>query len=377
MSNLKKLKFKKLSFSSFGGAPLLLTLWNHFDFSLLLTQSGINKKRGVPTWKLAFLFVVGLISRCGSCVKIVDFYEKESLLQKILGEKITQSVFSRFMVSPFQWDLFNLKRMAKFQESEETRLVDGDVIALDDSLIEHSHTKKMPFIYRLFDHCSHKYINAMNIVVLHAKKATGLQYPLLYSIWKQDNHKDPEIRSLYSHMLLQKRLFNSPIQTCIWNALWGCKLHFYIKRLFLSIYRCTHDDRFLLWMKQQSGTTIALAAQTDCCFNCAVERLFSIFRADRLTNSTEHRPGSLVGYVNELTELNCVGAAGIPRSKVESNHPFAKRSATFLHYGVSSERRLMSTGAALVQRQSASGDNTGSVMAALRTVKTIGPFRLV
>jgi len=51
-----------------------------------------------------------------------------------------------------------LKRVAKFQEEGETRLVDGDVFALDDSLIEHHHTKKMPFIYRLFDHCNNTYV---------------------------------------------------------------------------------------------------------------------------------------------------------------------------------------------------------------------------
>ena len=84
-----------------------------------------------------------------------------------------------------------LKRVAKFQEEGETRLVDGDVFALDDSLIEHHHTKKMPFIYRLFDHCSNTYVNALNIVVLHAFKSSGLQYPLLFSVWKQDNDKDP------------------------------------------------------------------------------------------------------------------------------------------------------------------------------------------
>jgi ribosomal protein L18E len=56
------------------------------------------------------------------------------LQQRIFNEKISQSVFSRFMVSKFNWQLFNLKRIAKFQENEETRLVDGDVIALDDSL---------------------------------------------------------------------------------------------------------------------------------------------------------------------------------------------------------------------------------------------------
>lgn len=231
MSTLKKPRFKELPFSSFGGAPLLLTLWNHFNFSLLLTQSGIYKQRGVPTWKLAFLFVVGLISRCGSCLKIIDFYKKESLLQRILNENITQSVFSRFMVSPFQWNLFNLKRVAAFQEKEETRLVDGDVIALDDSLIQHNHARKIPFIYRLFDHCSNQYVNAMNIVALHAKKATGLQYPLLYSVWKQDNQKDPyqSKMDLALHMLKQLRVkLAAPVKCWVAMDSWYFAKSFYL-----------------------------------------------------------------------------------------------------------------------------------------------------
>lgn len=250
MSTLKEPKFKKLSFSSFGGAPLLLSLWNRFDFSLLLTQSGISKKRGAATWKLAFLFVVGLIARCKSDLQMVAFYEKESLLQRIFNEKITQSVFSRFMVSTFNWELFNLKRVAKFQESQETQLVDGDVIALDDSLIEHNHSKKIPFIYNLFDHCTNKYVNAMNIVVLHVVKATGLQYPLLYSVWKQDNGKDPHQTKLdlALHMLQQLRdQLAAPVKCWVAMDSW-----YFVKSLYLAIEKLEFN-----WVtRAKSNTTL-------------------------------------------------------------------------------------------------------------------------
>lgn len=220
MSTLQKPKFKKLPYSSFGGAPLLLSLWNRFDLSLLLTQSGIFKKSGVTTWKLAFLFVVGLIARCSSCLQIVNFYAKDSLLQAMFGGKaITQSVFSRFMTGAFRWDIFNLKRVAKFQEDSQTKLTDGDVVAFDDSLISHNHAKKMPFIYRLWDHCSETYMEAMNLVVLHARKASGLQYPLLYSIWKQDNGKDPHATRLDLALMMLMQLRN---QLAEHIKLWAC-----------------------------------------------------------------------------------------------------------------------------------------------------------
>jgi hypothetical protein len=220
MSTLQKPKFKKLSHSSFGGAPLLLSLWNRFDFSLLLTQSGIFKKSGIATWKLSFLFVVGLIAQCASCLQMVEFYAKDSLLQKIFeGKAVTQSVFSRFLTDEFNWNTFNLKRVSKFQEDVETRLVDGDIIALDDTLIAHNYTKKMPFIYRLWDHCSESYIDAMNLVVLHAKKASGLHYPLFYHIWKKDNGIDPHATRLDLALLLLKQLQN---QLTTPLKLWAC-----------------------------------------------------------------------------------------------------------------------------------------------------------
>lgn len=140
---------------------------------------------------------------------MLDFYASDSLLQRMFDEKpITQSVFSRFLVSEFQWGLFNLKRLAKFQEYEETRLADGDVIALDDSLVTHNYAEKMPFIYRLWDHCSNTYVDAMNLVTLHAVKNTGLQYPLLYSIWQQDNGKDPHQTKLDLALELLSHLKN-------------------------------------------------------------------------------------------------------------------------------------------------------------------------
>lgn len=114
MSTVQKPKFKKLAYSSFGGAPLLRSLWDRFDLSLLMTQSGIHKKSGVPTWQLAFLLVVGLLAQCSSCLKTVEFYSSERLLQAMFDHKrITQSVLSRFMTAPFHWEQFNLKRVGQ------------------------------------------------------------------------------------------------------------------------------------------------------------------------------------------------------------------------------------------------------------------------
>ena len=86
MTNLCKPKFKELSsFSQVGGAIVLRALWDRFDLSLLLTQSGIFKIRGVATWALAFLYVVGLIKRSPSVNAVSSFYNQDGLLQQMLG----------------------------------------------------------------------------------------------------------------------------------------------------------------------------------------------------------------------------------------------------------------------------------------------------
>lgn len=79
------------------GVHVLLALWERFDLALLLTQSGVFKLRSVPTWKLAFLVVAGLITRCSSCLQMMRFYTQETLLKIMLGGRITQSTLSRFL----------------------------------------------------------------------------------------------------------------------------------------------------------------------------------------------------------------------------------------------------------------------------------------
>ncbi|HBI04448.1 MAG TPA: hypothetical protein DDY49_10530 [Paenibacillaceae bacterium] len=216
-----------------------------------MTQSGIYKKRGVPTWQLVFLFIVGLLARCSSCLNTVEYYSKERLLQAMFyGKKISQSVFSRFMVTSFQWDLFNLKRIAKFQEDPETKLENDDVIALDDTLVSHDHAKKMPFLYKLFDHCSNNYTYALNLVIIHAIKVTGLQYPLLYSIWKQDNGKDPHKSKLDLALIMLKQLKKQIPETLrLWVAMdrW-----YFAKDLYLEIEKLGFD-----WVtKAKKNTTL-------------------------------------------------------------------------------------------------------------------------
>ncbi|MCL6446125.1 MAG: hypothetical protein K6T83_22220, partial [Alicyclobacillus sp.] len=86
-------------------------------------QSGIFKVRGVATWVLAFLYVVGLINRCPSVNALATFFNTDGLLQRMLGiQRVTQSALSRFLTGFSQWDMFNQKRTARLQEDPDTAL---------------------------------------------------------------------------------------------------------------------------------------------------------------------------------------------------------------------------------------------------------------
>lgn len=112
-------------------------------------------------------------------------------------------------------------------------------MALEDTWAPHDHAKKIPFVYRLFDHCSKAYVHAMNLVVLHAVKASGLQYPLFYSIWKQDNG-EPAYSSKWdlALQLLQQLKSQVAEDVRLWVAMdsW-----YFVKDLHLAIEKLEFD----------------------------------------------------------------------------------------------------------------------------------------
>jgi hypothetical protein len=98
MKALQKPKFRTLSHGECAGVPILKTLWDRFDFSLLLTQSGIFKRCGAPSWLICFLYVIGLVSNCSSVNQIADLAEKDALLKIMFKPwKLAQYTLSRFL----------------------------------------------------------------------------------------------------------------------------------------------------------------------------------------------------------------------------------------------------------------------------------------
>jgi hypothetical protein len=130
--------FRESTDSQLGGLPLLLELWNQLVFSILPTQCGIFKVRGLAAWKLAFAFAAAPIGHCASDRKRLEFWNQDALLQTSLQfSVVTQSVPSRFLNCLSQGPAFNLSRIRQLQTDPQYALADGDVIALGDTPLPH------------------------------------------------------------------------------------------------------------------------------------------------------------------------------------------------------------------------------------------------
>jgi len=91
--------------------------------------------------------------------------------------------------------------------SPETAISDGDVIALDDTKIEHPYGKKMPFLCWLFDNPEKKHLWCMNLVSTLLVMSNGLVTPLSWRIWVQD--KENKTQSKRTKLYLAKEMLLS------------------------------------------------------------------------------------------------------------------------------------------------------------------------
>lgn len=117
MNALQGPKYRELQLSECASAPILRTFWERFDISLLLTQSGMMKRSGTPSWLLCFLYVLGLISNCSSVFQMADMAQKDSLLKLMFKPwKLAQYTMSRFFTTSYAWKTFGKKRIKRLQE---------------------------------------------------------------------------------------------------------------------------------------------------------------------------------------------------------------------------------------------------------------------
>lgn len=211
VNELCKPTFENKDYGHGAGIPVLKVIWDLFDFSLLFSQSGIQKHSGLAAWALAFAYICGLIGCADSANQNAKFSEDAPFLkQQLSGRKITQSAFSRFLSKPVSWLAFSLGRISRLQENPESCMTDGDVIALDDTKAEHPHGKKIPFLCWLFDSSDKRHVWCMNLVTTLAVLKNGLEYPMSWRFWvKSDGSNEKQTKlDLAKEMLSDFRKLN-------------------------------------------------------------------------------------------------------------------------------------------------------------------------
>ena len=247
--NLCQPSFEQKQHGLVGGIPALKAIWDWLDLSLLFSQSGIRKHAGVPAWTLSFAYVCGLMARATSTNKIAEYVSGSPLFRCLLPTSMTQCSLSRFLSTSYDWLSFSLGRLSRLQEKPECRLEDGDVVALDDTKLEHPYGKLIPFLCWLFDYSDKRHVWCMNIVSTLAVRQNGLEYPLLWRFWTK-SHQDSDAPSkidLAKQMLKDIRSLTSA-------------------RLFVTMDRWFLCKRFLVWLTAQGFDWVTKAKRNTVLF---------------------------------------------------------------------------------------------------------------
>ena len=216
---LKKLSepnFENLKYGAGGGLPIIKTIWEKFGFSYLFAS--IDKHSGTAPWKMVFAYSAGLIANSNSVNKIAGHCSDAPVLKEILnGDVPSQSALSRFFSKSLNWLECSMNRIKLFCSTPETAISEGDVIALDDTKIEHPYGRKLPFLCWLFDNSEKKHLWCMNLVSTLLVRSNGLTTPLLWRIWVQD--KDKGAQAKMTKLVLAKDMLIS-LRTITPKRLW-------------------------------------------------------------------------------------------------------------------------------------------------------------
>jgi hypothetical protein len=123
LKTLSDPSFEKKDYGQGAGIPVLKTIWDLFDLSLLFSQLGFLKHSGLAPWLLAFAYICGLIGQVNSANHNAKYSTDAPFLQQLLsGKTISQSAFSRFLSTPFKWFNFSLEGLSAYRT---TRIVNS------------------------------------------------------------------------------------------------------------------------------------------------------------------------------------------------------------------------------------------------------------
>jgi len=113
-----------------------------------------------------------------------------------------------------------LSRVQQLQTDPQYALADGDVIALDDTLIPHRYARELPFLCKLFDHSLKTHVMGINLLATHAIKQDGREYPLFYSFRDKPDPEEAAVTKLDLALQQLRTLRNLlPPQLRLWVSM--------------------------------------------------------------------------------------------------------------------------------------------------------------
>jgi len=231
-----------------GGFALLKHYWEEFNLSLLFM--GMDKHSGVPSWQLLFIYVCGLVNGSSSVNQISKLVINSPPLQFILNLKtISQCALSRFTAREADWLDLSRRRLNTFLSDKRMSLMEGDVVAIDDTKIDHPYGKHIPLLCWLFDSSDKCNVWCMNLVTTIAIRANGLEFPLSWRFWKKNDNDDQKITKFH----LVKEMLEDIRRSLPLTRLWVAMDRWFLSKNFFGWLEDHHFD----WVtKAKSNTTM-------------------------------------------------------------------------------------------------------------------------
>lgn len=167
---------------------------------------------------------------------------------------------SRFLSKPFDWLTVSVNRFIALLEHKDFCLQDGDLIALDDTKIDHPYGKLMPLLYWLFDTSEKRYSWCMNLLATVAVLQNGLEYPLIWRFWKKTDADEKGTKLDLSKTMLTELRKHCTVK--LWIAM---------DRWFLC-------KDFFLWLEDHNFDWVTKAKRNTALFRKVVEPVYGRVR---------------------------------------------------------------------------------------------------
>lgn len=175
----------------------------------------------------------------------------------IVSQLPSQSAMSRFLSKPFDWLTVVIQRFVAIQEQKDFSLVDGDLIALDDTKVDHPYGKMMLLLFWLFDSSEKRSVWCMNLLTTVVVCQNGLEYPLFWRFWRKGDDGDESVTKIE----LAKQMLSELRKHCD-------------KKLWVAMDRWFLCKEFFVWLQDHNFYWVTKAKWNTALFKKVIEPVY-------------------------------------------------------------------------------------------------------